>query len=114
MSLEDEYRKLIHEWHEETMFSSRLVDRYNHENFKKMVAMGESIIPLLLKDLEQKEENGEPEYGFAFLVLGGIVGDSKFNDEPIIINGKETNFRGLNIMQTIDDWVAWGKQNNYI
>ena len=52
-SLRDEFEKLAEEWKSETAYISNIQSIVDHPAYRKIVAMGPEVIPLILEDLEK-------------------------------------------------------------
>jgi hypothetical protein len=67
-----------------------------HPAYQEIVAMGQEVVPLLLRDLEQ-----EPDHWFA--ALGAITGAQPVPPED----------RG-DIEKMAAAWLRWGKDHGYL
>lgn len=93
---EESFKLSAYKWKNETMYLSSTQRIVDNPSYKKIISMGSSVVPLILKDLSVDLVMWFP----ALKKLTGI--------DPV-----PPNARGdLNAMR--DAWLAWGKQNNLI
>lgn len=94
INLISEFESLKYNWIEDTKISSSLSIIYNHPAYKKIIEMGEEVLPLIFHDL-LKNDN------FWFKALRDITGVNLTNKEN---QGK------FHILK--QDWINWAKNNN--
>lgn len=94
--LERELAALEAEWKKDTLVSSNMEKILGHWAYRKIIALGPPVVPLLLERLRY-----EPDHWF--YALSQITGE-----EPKLVNGDET-FEGAT-----EAWVRWGKQKGLI
>jgi hypothetical protein len=96
IEIEEKFCKLRDEWREDMMFVSSTTERMIHPAYLKIIEMGPTVIPLLLKDMQQNYEH----WFHALQVLTG--GDPTDPDHP------------GNIMLLTEAWVKWGYEKGYL
>lgn len=94
--LETKFRKLADQWRKETMFVSSSSEKLFHPAYLKIIGMGWSVVPLILKELEQKG-------GHWFLALRSIT-----DEDPVQPENKGQ------IKKMTKDWLEWGRRNHYL
>lgn len=91
----ERFRQLADVWKNETKHYSRSDHIAEHPAYRAIIAMGEPVVPLILKDLQ--------ESGAAwFQALREIT-----RENPV-----EAESRG-NLREVIAAWLNWGKQHGY-
>lgn len=93
--MEARFRELADRWLDETMFISSTTVMVEHPALNEIVAMGEAVIPLVLREMEK-------ETGHWDLAMSRITG---FNPVPVPDRGK--------ISLTMALWLKWGKEQGY-
>lgn len=94
-ALRQEFDELAKQWREETKYSSVAKRIAEHPAYRKIVAMGQTAIPLILADLEQK-----PDHWFhALREISGV------NPVPEESRGK--------LREMADAWLKWGREQGY-
>lgn len=93
---ENEFRTLAQQWRNEVMFSSSAARSATHPAYQKMIKMGPSIIPLLLRELK---EGG----GHWFIALRTITGKNPIKPED-----------AGNVPKMIGAWIEWGHEEGYL
>ena len=94
-SLEQQFDHLKNEWIQETAIMSFAEDMMGCDSFHKIVALGEPVVPLILRELEQRRYHWD-------LFLVEITGE---NPVPKNAHG--------NLKKTAAAWIAWG-QKRYV
>lgn len=85
------FRKLVDEWKRETAHQSFVSQRVKHPAYLRIVGMGRSIVPLILKELERESDH----WFYALVFLTG--------ENPV-----PNNFTGT-IVDASDLWIRWGR-----
>ena len=93
--LEERLRRLQAAWETDTAFSSSTTEICGHWAFQEIIALGDAVVPLMLRDLEQ-----EPQ--FWVWALPRITGA---NPVPAEDAG--------NIAKMSEAWVRWGREHGY-
>ncbi len=96
-NLADRFLRLSNEWKRDTGHLSLISQIAAHPSYQGIVAMGESAIPLILRDLET-----EPNHWISAL--------SEIVDEGPEIPAHEKG----NITAVSEAWIEWGKRKKYI
>ena len=96
-SVADRFLRLSNEWKRDTGHLSLISQIAAHPSYQSIVAMGESAIPLILRDLET-----EPNHWFSALLA--IVGEG-----PEIPAHERGDVRAIS-----EAWLKWGKSKKYI
>ena len=95
--LADRFLRLSNEWKRDTGHLSLVSQIAAHPSYQSIVAMGESAIPLILRDLET-----EPNHWFP--ALSSITSEGP--EIPVHERG--------NITAVSEAWIKWGKSKKYI
>lgn len=95
-TIEERFRLLADEWSEDTWHISSISDLTVHPNYRKIIDMGMDVVPLLLKDLQQKHR-------FWFPALSEITKLRPFDP-------KHTG----DVAKMTEAWIAWGKKKRFI
>ena len=91
-SLEQRFDRLKNEWIQETAIMSFVEDMMDCASFRAIVALGNPVVPLILKEFEQRRDHWD-------LFLVEITGE----------NPVPENVRG-NLKKTAALWIAWGRK----
>src|SRR5438067_9579337 len=94
---EQRFNKLAAAWKTETELISKVSKKILHPAYQKIIGMGESAIPLILKDLS---ENGPDDW---FWALTAITDENPITEE---IAG--------NMSAMTEAWLQWGKKAGYL
>ncbi len=92
---EKKFRDLVTRWKADTRYTSSVTEMAVHPAYQQIIGMGESAVPLLLRELA---ENG----GHWFWALGAITGEDPVPAES----------RGR-IAEMTAAWLEWGRANGY-
>ena len=96
-NLADRFLRLSNEWKHDTGHLSLVSQIAAHPSYQSIIAMGESAIPFILRDLEE-----EPNHWFSAL--------SAIADEgPEIPVHERGDIRAIS-----EAWLKWGKTKKYI
>jgi len=95
VELETEFKKFAEEWRIETGMLSLVTQKSMHQAYQRIIGMGQPVIPLILRDLEQKPDHW-------FWALRAITGDNPVKPEQ----------RGR-MRQMAQAWIEWGKEHGY-
>ena len=94
-TVEQRFRRLEALWESDTMVLSDANKIIAHPAFQEIICMGETVIPLLLSDLEKKP-------CLWVWALPRITGES-----PVSLS------EGGNILKMSEAWVRWGREKGY-
>ncbi len=94
-TVEEKFRRLAAVWLAETAYVSSSSDLVAHPAFQEIVGMGPAVIPLLLRELENRT-------GHWHRALRRITGA-----DPV-----PPTERG-NIEKAAEAWLRWGKEQGY-
>jgi hypothetical protein len=94
--LERRFRKLVANWQAEVAALSSTTARVRHPSYLAIVALGPEVVPLLLRELEQR-----PNHWFA--ALKSLTGA-----DPVAPRD-----RGR-IGPMANAWINWGKEHGYL
>jgi len=94
---ENRFNGLAAAWKSETELISNVSKRILHPAYQKIIGMGKSAIPLILKDLSQ---NGPDDW---FWALTAITDENPITDE---IAG--------NMSAMTEAWLQWGTKAGYL
>lgn len=95
-SLRVRFLALADKWESETRFTSSLRDLISNDSYRKIIAMGAPVVPLLLSKIRDRPQGW-------FWALTAITGEN-----PIL-----GEHRG-NITEMVRDWLNWGSQKGLI
>jgi hypothetical protein len=93
--MDERFRQLADSWEAAVAHYSFSTARQRHPAYQEIIALGEPVIPSLLRDLEVNRRHW-------FAALQAITGA---NPVPSDHAGK------IDLM--IEDWLGWGKQQGY-
>jgi hypothetical protein len=96
LDLERRFRKLVANWQAEVAALSSTTARVQHPSYLAIVALGPDVVPLLLRELEQR-----PNHWFA--ALKSLTGA-----DPV-----PRPDRGR-IGPMTEAWITWGKEHGYL
>jgi hypothetical protein len=97
IAAEQRFNKLAEAWKSETELVSKVTKRIMHPAYQKIIGMGESAIPFILKDLS---DNGPDDW---FWALTAIT-----DENPI------TKDIAGNMAAMTEAWLQWGKKAGYL
>ena len=86
------FHRLLGQWRAQTLYSSFIEEKVQHPAFRQIVEMKEDAIPLILKEIETRQD-------FLYLALGIITGQ-----DPVPANDRS------NPKAAVDAWLAWGER----
>lgn len=95
LTLEKRFLWLKRIWKSETGFMSSITDMSNHPAYQIIIAMGYDVVPLILRDLQEKPEHW-------FVALTEITGEDPIKQEHAGYMRKMAN-----------DWIEWGKSRGF-
>jgi hypothetical protein len=91
----ERFRRLEANWHAETGYLSSFTEIVEHPAFQQIIRMSEAVVPLLLRDLEERPR-------LSVRALPQITGA---NPVPACDAG--------NIAKMSEAWLRWGAEKNY-
>ncbi len=94
--MEKKFKYHARHWKEDTMFMSSIHAMMENRHHAAIVAMGEEVLPLLFKELEENKDHW-------FMALHEITG---VNPVPAEFAGHVATMR--------EHWLKWGRENGYI
>jgi hypothetical protein len=94
-SVEEQFHRLAAVWRAETAYVSSSSDLVAHPAFQEIVGMGPAVIPLLLRELENRTSHWHR-------ALWQITGADPV---PPVDRGK--------IDKVVAAWLRWGKEQGY-
>ena len=94
--LADRFHDLTNQWKEETRYLSSATLISEHASYQKIIAMGVSVIPLILEDLQTTQSHW-------FIALRKISGANPVPTEAI-----------GNVHRMRDSWLRWGIDAGYL
>jgi hypothetical protein len=94
-TIEEKFQRLAAVWHAKTAYVSSSGDLVAHPAFREIVGMGPAVIPLLLRELE----NRTGHWHRALRLITGV--------DPV-----PPADRG-NIDKGAEAWLRWGKEQGY-
>jgi hypothetical protein len=93
---ERRFRELVSEWQAEVAPLSSSTARMQHPAYRAIIALGPAVVPLLLRELEQR-----PNHWFA--ALRSLTGADPV---PLADRGR--------IGAMTEAWVTWGKEHGHL
>jgi hypothetical protein len=94
-SIEERFRKLEATWTAETGYLSSYTDIVEHPAFREIIRLGEPVVPLMLRDLEERPR-------LWVWALPEITGADPVPPQE-----------GGNITKMTEAWLRWGRANGY-
>ena len=94
---EERFKKLARIWKSETELHSKVSKRILHPAYQKIIGMGETALPLILKDLA---ENGPDDW---FWALKAITDENPITQE---IAG--------DMSAMTEAWLQWGRNAGFL
>ena len=94
-AVESRFRQLESIWTAETGFLSSYTEIVQHPSFKQIIGLGKPVVPLMLKDLEERPR----------LWVWALPEITDANPVPADDAG--------NIAKMTEAWLRWGKANGY-
>jgi hypothetical protein len=95
-SIEEDFRRLAKQWKADTEFQSSVTRIAMHPAYQRIIGMGPSAVPLILRDLDTTHDPW-------FWALAAITGADPVPPED----------RGY-IDRMVRAWVRWGIRQNFI
>jgi hypothetical protein len=102
LTIDEEFRRLADVNRERHRFSSRLRDRYDDPSYRAIIALGQSVVPTLLREMRDRPN----WWGHALREITGA------NPEPEP-SRPAPGWVGLSLPDIARSWVAWGRANGY-
>ena len=96
VEMEVQFYTLANQWREETGHLSSVTQMANHSAYRKIIGMGEAVIPLLLNELVEYPDHW-------FMALQSISGDNPVPEE----------YAGR-FLKMSEYWLEWGREKGYI
>jgi len=94
-TIEQRFRRLAAVWERAVGHLSSMTAASNHPAYQEIISLGQEVVPLLLRDLEENETHW-------FLALRQITGA---NPIPQSAAG--------DIPKMVQAWLRWAKDNDY-
>ena len=94
-SLQQRFQRLADTWHKAVAHHSSSRVRNNHPAYQEIIGLGNSVVPLLLRDLEQTGRH----WFWALKVITGA--------DPV---PREDHGR---IPKVTEAWLRWGQEHGY-
>jgi hypothetical protein len=94
-TVEERFRRLEKTWLDEIGYSSSPNELCGHPAFREIISMGEAVVPLMLRDLQERPRL----WVWALPEITGV--------DPV-----PEDYAG-NITKMSDAWVHWGKEHGY-
>jgi hypothetical protein len=95
-TLEKEFRGLLKRWRKDTQFKSSIIESVMHPDYQRIVDMGSSVVPLLLKELESDPDQW-------FWALCAITGANPVAPED-----------AGSVPKMNEAWLKWGKRQGLV
>lgn len=94
-TLDERFHRLADAWQKAVAHLSSSSKRDNHPAYREIIALGPSVVPLLLRDLEQTSRHW-------FTALAEITKAQPVSSED-----------AGNIQRMVQAWLNWGKTQGY-
>jgi hypothetical protein len=94
--LADKFRELTNRWKQETRYLSSATRVSEHASYQEIMALGVSVIPLILEDLQSAQNHW-------FIALRKITGANPVPSEDV-----------GNVTRMQHAWIRWGMDEGYI
>lgn len=94
-TVEERFRRLEAIWRAETGHHSSTTKIVNHPAFREIIGMGQAVVPLMLRDLEERPRL----WAWALPEITGV--------NPIPASD------GGNIAKMSEAWLRWAKEQGY-
>ena len=94
-ALEERFRRLEASWNADTAYLSSYTDIVEHPAFREIIRMGEAVVPLMLRDLEERPR----------LWVWALPEITGANPVPACDAGKIANMS--------EAWLRWGREHGY-
>lgn len=91
----ERFEKLKRQWRSETMLSSSTTDLVLNANYQQIIALGDEVIPLLLREMETEPNH----WGWALRAITGC--------DPV------PNQDAGRLKRIAKAWVRWGRESGY-
>lgn len=93
--LELTFLRLAWQWEVETRYTSSVHEMSDHSCYRAIIAMGNDVVPILLKWLKIKPDHW-------FNALKEITGDNPIPDED-----------AGHLRKMTEAWLKWGREHGY-
>jgi hypothetical protein len=94
-TMEQMFQSLATQWKQDRGFSSKIKDLAMHPAYQRIVGMGQTAVPFLLREMERRPDH----WAWA---LRAITGE---NPVPPSSRGK--------LDETAAAWIQWGREHGY-
>ena len=94
-AIEEHFRRLERTWLAETAHLSSFPALVNHPAFREIIRLGEAVVPLMLRDLEERPRL----WVWALPEITGV--------DPVPVGD------GGKIAQMSEAWLRWGRAHGY-
>jgi hypothetical protein len=94
-SVEERFRRLAAVWRAETAYVSSSSELRNHPAFQEIIGLGEAVVPLMLRDLEERPR----------LWVWALPQITGADPVPACDRG--------NITKMSEAWLRWGREHGY-
>lgn len=90
------FHELAGQWNDETGYLSMIRRKVEHPAYQKIIAMGQKVVPLILRELEVRPAHW-------FHALRSITGVDHPSESPV-----------RDALSARDAWLRWGRANGYV
>jgi hypothetical protein len=94
-TIEQRFRRLESVWNAETAYLSSYPDIVGHPAFQEIIRMGTAVVPLMLRDLEERPR----------LWVWALPEITGANPVPVADAG--------HIARMSEAWLCWGRENGF-
>jgi hypothetical protein len=92
--LASQFKALSDQWRRETLHTSSLTKMITHPSYLRIIGMGQSFLPLLLRELDVRPDHW-------LVALNAITG---VDPAPV----------GSNFDEAVNAWLDWGRRQGYL
>lgn len=93
-SVEDKFQYLARQWRRETRHVSSIHERSMNRAYQKIIGMGKSALPFILRDLERSRDH--------WLWALDIISDENPAEDTDVFD------------DAVDAWLNWGREHDYL
>jgi hypothetical protein len=93
-SLASQFKALSDQWRRDTLHTSSLTKMITHPSYLRIIGMGQSVLPLLFRELEVRPDHW-------LVALNAITG---VDPAPA----------GSNFDEAVNAWLDWGRRQGYL
>jgi hypothetical protein len=93
-SLDLEFHQLVETWRKDTQHTSSIRKMINHPAYKRIIAMGQDVLPLLFRELKAHKDHW-------LVALNAITGEDPAPEDS-------------SFTEAVDAWLRWAHEKGYL